>query len=212
MSLEYLLKPVKWVDKQILREYTKLARKAEKKGVGKFVLATGLNGAAKLSFMATWFISSQIRDYTRYGIAMGASLENTFELFIYNLAAFHAEGLATSSRVKDPFVERMKSIYSIVRLPVLAGAASQIGMGVTNLYNYFAKGDASALPAGIQQTVLGIGLLSWSSAMYVRDSDPKLLDEAPFWQSAYSWAKKQVGYLVPNPQPQPIPAELYSAK
>jgi hypothetical protein len=210
MALESLLKPVKWVDEQILREYTKLAQKGESKGIGKYALATGLNGVAKLFLMPAWFISSLNGDNASFGIALGASVENTFELIVYNEAAFKAEELETHSRVKDQFVEKMKSIYSGLRLPILAGAASQIGMGVANLYNYFAEGDASALPMGIQQMVLGTGLLSWSSAMYVRDSDPKLLQKDPFWKRAYSWAKERLDSLTPEPAPQPVPVHTYT--
>jgi len=198
------------VDKQILREYTKLAQKGEGKGIGKYALATGLNGAAKMFLMPAWAVSSLNGDNASFGIALGASLENTFEAFIYNSAAFKAEELETHSRVKDPFVEKMKSIYSGLRLPILAGAASQIGMGVANLYNYFAEGDASALPMGIQQMALGTGLLSWSSAMYVRDSDPKLLQKAPLWKRAHSWAREKLDSLTPEPVPQPVPVQSYS--
>ena len=126
------------------------------------------------------------RDIVSYGIALGASLENTFELMRYNGAASKAEELETHSRVKDSFVEKMKSIYSSLRLPIFAGAVSQIGMGIANLYDYFAEGDASALPMGFQQIALGTGLLSWSSAMYVRDADPKLLQKDLFMERAYS--------------------------
>ena len=210
MALKDLLKPVKFADEQVLRQYTKLAKKCEDRGVGKYALSAGLNGVAKLALVPAWVTSISNHNNISAGIAFGASVENTLELFIYNITAYEAEKLETCSGVKDPFVEKMKSVYSNIRLPVLAGAASQIGIGVANLHNYFFEGDGSALPIGVQQMFLGAGLLSWSSAMYVRDSNPKLLDKKPFWKTTYEKAKNKVRDLIPEQNFVPSPVSIRS--
>jgi hypothetical protein len=210
MSLDSLLEPVKWVDKQILREYSRLTQKAEGKGLNKYCLASSLNLGAKL-FLIPASIISPINEYwVSNAIALGGSLENTFECLIYNSAAARAEDMETISHIKDPFVTKMKTIYSAMRLPVLASGVSQIGMGAVNIYNYFAEGDQIGLLNGVQQILLGTGLLSWSSAMYVRDSNPKLLDKKSVYSGVKKWLSAQVKSLSPSPVPIPMPVQSCS--
>ena len=47
----------------------------------------------------------------------------------------------------------------------------------------------------------GLGLISLSSSMYIKEMDPKLLDKAPFWKTAYNWAKEKISSLAPQPAP-----------
>lgn len=207
MSLESLLMPIKWADEQVLRQYTKLAQNGEKKGISKYVIANGLNGVAKLFFMSGWVTSSLNSDWVNYGISLASSIENGHEFFVYNHAAFRAEEKEIFHNVKDSYVEKWKSIFSAVRFPILATGIYYTGIGISNFYQYFFNGDSSSIPTGIEQILLGAGLLSWSSAMYIRESDPKLLQKDPLWKKAYNWLKEKAGNLAPTPLPNPAPVQ-----
>lgn len=47
MSLEKIIKPFKWVDEQVLRQYTKLAKKWEDKGRNIYYLSSTVGMPAK---------------------------------------------------------------------------------------------------------------------------------------------------------------------
>ena len=56
----------------------------------------------------------------------------------------------------------------------------------------------------------GLGMISVSSSMFLKDKNPKLLQKDPFWKKAYNWAKDKVGSLAPQPIPQPVSVQAYS--
>ena len=61
----------------------------------------------------------------------------------------------------------------------------------------------------VEDLKIATGILGLSSSLYIKSSDPRLLDKEPFWKTVYSWAKdKVVEYLQPAPEPTfvPIPA------
>ena len=53
----------------------------------------------------------------------------------------------------------------------------------------------------IPSVIVGIAFASLASSMYLKDSDPKLLQKRPFWEKVYEWLKEKTSLIVPSPQP-----------
>jgi hypothetical protein len=147
MDLESILRPVYWADERIARSYDKIQVNSYK-----------FNILAKLMLYPGWMLSAVNGDYLNYAISFSASMANTFDIF-YNMDG-------KESRLG----EKLKNVYSLIRLPVMAAGVSYIGTGALKIAESLS--EPSSLPLGIQQIMIGAGFISWGSAMYSRN--PKL--------------------------------------
>src|SRR3989344_563217 len=50
------------------------------------------------------------------------------------------------------------------------------------LYNFLSERDTTQFLEGVRGIAQGYAWFSWSSAIYIRSSDPKLLDRESLWQ------------------------------
>ena len=51
----------------------------------------------------------------------------------------------------------------------------------------------------------GLGHLSLASSMYLKETNPKLLERVPLWKRAYESLKEKIVSLAPSPVPIPVP-------
>jgi len=89
-------------------------------------------------------------------------------------------------------------------MPELITGISLAGKGTFDIYNYLSNNEPS-LSEGIKDFCFGMSLVFNSSAFYIKNSDPKILDKAPFWKAAYESLRDKMNSLVPEP-PAPQPA------
>lgn len=204
-TLEELLIPIKYFDEQVLRQYTKLAKKAESRGISKYKLATYFNYAgAVLSAKSyiMWFLKTEqvaIPFWTFnnivYGPFFGKELEWT-------------EKLEMMSGVKNYSFETLKSLNKAFRLPILLIGTFLFGDSLKDIYFFFKDGSVPLYDTISYLSITG-NVMLFASALYIRDSDPKLLQKEPLWKKAYNWCKEKEGSLVPQPLPRPVPVRVY---
>lgn len=207
MSLEDYLSPLKFLDKQILKQYTK-AGKGLKLDVGRrryfisFILSLG---GAILMGAATRKIGGATFHWGIWGLV--CAIDGSYSL--YGSIGMVKEEKNSSAIAIDPIRYFYKKYNSIVRLPTFLTGVGLVGMGAVDVYNYFTKGQPieESRKEGYR---FGWGLLSVASSMYIKEIDTKLLKEKPLYKKAYDWTKgKMSEVLTPVPQPAAIPVSSY---
>ena len=203
MGLESLLKPVRWVDEQILRQYTKLTKKWEDKGRSRYSLAMMCNAPTWVtSYWApageyNFFITPFLRGY------------DTGQNIVGLISGKHFRGIKEEDGkfvVTGPLAYNMEKIIKAIRSPIFLAGTSLIAKTGYNLYNYWKNGEQMD-PECFKHFMLGVSFLGLSSSVYIKDSEAKLLDKEPFTKKAYKWLKEKVSALIPRPLPQPVPAK-----
>ncbi len=203
MSLDDLLKPAKWADEQILRQYTKIGKKFHlDSGRKRYLVGLGL-----------WLTHAALCSATGYQLFGAAEQPIRISLnvldFGYNLNG--ATGLirdetASETKTIDPIKYLYQTFNSIERLPAFVAGVGLVGKYGIDLFNYVINGEP--VDSNSYNCLgYGFGLLSLASSMYIKEIDPKLLNKAPFWKTAYNWAKEKVSSLTPQPLPQPAPLQ-----
>jgi len=218
MALESLLKPVKWVDEQVLRQHTKVAKYVEdRKGISKNTLSDILSGVA----LCVGFVYSvndlmlnsnetrEVVNNTYEGIKASVNLSRIAGVATYLNAVligrdFENESSSDSIAV-NPITHYAKKIVRALRLPGFVAGLSGVGY---SLYETFAaNGNYSD---NLDLLVLSGFVTLGASALYMKDADPKLLEKQPLWKKAYNWTKEKLNSLVPEPIPSPQPAPVQS--
>jgi len=207
MSLESLLKPVKFVDEQILRQYTKIAKKWEDKGRNIYALSLFF------SFPGIMLITDS------FDRQFGSLAGDLIYLFSYGFdnaqnilgfSGFLKENKISSEAISlNPAEEYTKKMNRMIRLPTFLSGVGLVGKSSYDFINYFVNGEPFDNTIS-HQLSLGLGLLCAASSQYIKDRNPKLLDKEPFWKKAYSSLKEKADSLMPKPMPDPIPVESYS--
>ncbi len=215
MTLDSLLnsKPVKFVkaiDREVLRQYSKIAKKWEDKGRNIYHLssAVGLPGIILTGTASTPLNLQELE------LVVGAFGGLDTGRNLLGLAGMVGdENIDNKIRVRDS----LPSTYTnpIVRLPLLVSAVGLLGKVGYDIYNSFFNGEP--MPAETADLAeLGLGYLGLASSMYLKERDPKLLQKQPFWKTAYEKAKEKVAELgerardwIPQPVPEPIPIRNY---
>lgn len=195
MTLNDYLAPVKYIDEQVLRQYTKVGKKLKlDEGKRKYVVAIGLNFLSiQFSSLGSIHLDIQsLKNLIWYVIVLP---DNIFNGFGYGLNQRIEE--TTGARAIDPVHGFLKKHNTLFRLPVFVGSVGCIAKYGIDLVNHVVNGvpmDQDS-PGYLS---LGIGYLSLASSMYIKEMDPKLLDKKPFWRTAYDRVKEK---LAPEPTP-----------
>lgn len=203
MSLESLLGPAKWMDEQVLRQYTKVGKKFHlDEGRRKYwaglilwhihvVLSVGTGKQLIGNFEPPVRISLNVPDcgYNLNG-AMGNIKDET----------------SSETRVKDPIKYIVQTINSIERLPIFAAGVGLVSRFGVDLFNHVTNGEPIDTDS-YNGLTYGIGLFSLASSMYIKEMDPKLLQKQPSKvKSFFKGLYEKVKGLVPSPDPAPEPA------
>ena len=199
MSLDDYLAPVKaswhtakWIDEQVLRQYTKVTNLWEGKG-SRYTLAHIFNFSSTLSF-AVFSEISHVTLISPLALLATDLARNVFEPFERN------EG--TGEIAQHPVKVLYTSIGNLIRLPSFLFGVSMIGKSTLSLVDYLKTKDTNSLMAAAEDFSLGYSFFGLASSIYVKDFDPKLLDKPPFWKQAMDYIKEK---LSPQPVPVPIP-------
>ena len=205
MKLEFLLKPLKVLDEWILRQYSKPVKKWEDKGHSRYKLAFPLNMLATSSLLTIAGVGGLSTNFiSLYKWPNGLNFALSFWGLIYGNTP-EVKNNGDSFSIENPAIYLFNKFGKAIRTPELITGISLTGKGAYDLYNSLSNNDGS-LSEGVSNLSWGVSLFSNASAWYIRDSDPKLLDKAPFWKTAYDKVKEKVKSLVPSPEPIPQPA------
>ncbi|MBT6774487.1 hypothetical protein HOA91_03890 [Candidatus Woesearchaeota archaeon] len=204
MSLESLLKPAKWVDTKVQKQYTRLGKRIPEKHLYKTTFAIQMIGKIGT---ATWGPYIGI-PHLAAGSFSGVVLDGPDCL--YNVDGLegkidrNSEGGIIALNSMQNFSARYNRT---IRLPVFLTGVGFLGKVIYDVANYVVSGEPLTSETAKNVTT-GFGFLSLASSMYLKDQDPKLLEKQPsklkaFLGGLYEKAKG----LIPSPQPvpQPIP-------
>jgi len=204
MKLETLLKPIKYLDENIiLRQYTKLAQKVNiDKGRKKYWIGEGL--------WASYIALSTRPNMELFGknFDLGSYFAIAFNDGVYNFRGISGRFNETGSseeNILDPMEQFHKKYNSVVRLPTFLFGAGLVGKFGIDLINSITE-KKQIEPTSWYCLIDGIGHLSLAASMYLKDTNPKLLDKVPLWKKALGYVKEKVSSFNPIQQPIPVPA------
>lgn len=219
MALESLLGPLKWVDKQVLRQHTKIAKCVEdRNGMSKADLADVLSCGVLLieGIYAAGYITTSPHEANAIGtaapiVAASVYLSKAAGTILNSVAIFVRNDdyeRSSDTMAVNPVTPGIRKVFRTLRLPLFVAGLSGVGH---SFYEPFAAANFSTdyladylgFLTDASFTILG------ASALYMKDTDPKLLDKEPFWKSAYHWAKEKMSSVVPEPALQPVPVKSY---
>ena len=208
MSLDSLLKPVKFVDEQILRQYSKCTKRWEDKGrniyhitaptgyASKFLIIVGLD-----SIVPGLGIAVEIPAYS------GDFVLNTKGLFGLRKRKEMTPDTVTADNPIDMLCEK---INRAVRLPTFLAATGFLGKAAYDLCNYMINNEPLDTNEFSTNLSVGMGFLGLASSIYLKDGNPKLLETELFWTKASNWVNEKVSSLAPQPTSGPVPDQAYS--
>jgi len=175
MSLESLLKPLQWADQQVLRSYTKQAENWEEKGRSKYSLAHLYNLTATAANM-TFMLQADLYLVMGTGLLAVQSLD-----FGRNYVKERYESeVNDGATAKAPLgYEFSKNISTVARLPMLVTGAALMIKGIAQLADYLQTKNPESVMNAMYLCSFGYALMGTASSMYVKDSDPKLLEKKP---------------------------------
>jgi hypothetical protein len=195
MTLQSLLKPIKFVDEQIERQYAKIRKGIFNKGINLYGITTPMN----LMFIPTPAVITGLAGGLIGGLYGGCDFARNIEGLFSNKQDEIADG--TIAIKKDTHI--MGKVTNSLRLPVFLIGASLTATGICQLVNSYVLSKEPDSGEGIQNLMSGIGWLSQASSIYLKNSDPKLLDKESIWARTNRWAKSKIKSLSPRPFPQP---------
>lgn len=194
--------PVKELDKVILRQYTKIAKRWEDKGHSIYSLSSMLGIPSCLPGLAIGeaFLGIDLNFFYNLGIYIPYALDLN-----YNLAGLHGY-LSDKVSGNDLAIDRLEfiseHINKILRLPTFLA-----GIGLTGKMGYDIFSSQQPFDSIITYLPMSLALLGLSSSMYLKDTDPKLLQKQPSKLKAkLQKLGSRIKDFVPKPLPSPKPA------
>ncbi len=205
MTLDEILKPqpIKWVDEQLVRQYTKLSKKFDLDNRKKKYLAGVLldvNYLFLCGFTGNLSNFKQIRNFEypiRFGLYMRDLMHN---VYLFNSTSKYNYYAKTA----DPVLEFHKTFSSITRPYLFLAGAGLVGKTALDFGKFLINGepmDGNSLGC----FGYGMGLLSFASSHYIKGTDPKSLEKESFWKVAYH---KLIEKLTPSLQPISVPVKV----
>lgn len=208
-TIEDILKPVKFLDEAVLKQYSRLTKKWEAKGRSKYSLAHVFQLPtipAGLYFVNSYNLSPN--GSPLLGMLWGAELgSNISEPSTRRDVS--SDGTMVESN--SPIARFYKKVADVTRLPLFISGAGLMAKGGFDLVDYTRTKNPESLKDALSEMSLGYSFFGNASSMYVRDSNPKLLDKTPAWKTAYDFVKEKVSGIVPEPTPVPVPVRAYSS-
>ncbi len=207
--LETLIKPVKWLDESVLlRQYTKLGQRMNiQEGDNKALIAGTLWIFGYLPTMLvnafTGGVTQRVLNATSF-VTLGAN-DGLYNGELARGEIKDEEVSDSTSQIIDPQRYFHSKYNSYVRLPTFL-----IGLGLVGKFGFdVINSIKNKTPMGSESyhyLIAGLGHLSLASSMYLKETNPKLLDKAPFWKRLYESLKEKISSLVPSPIPAPSPS------
>ncbi len=203
MALDDLVKdflaPVKWVDEQIERQYAKVRKSIDDKGINVYLVATFMNISVLFTYPMIKTIPVGFAAGTYAGMDMNRNIVGLFKIKRDNVT----DGKSVAVYKDDNIFGK---ITNSLRLPVFLTGVGFMSTGIyQSIDGYLLSKDSQNAGEGMKNMFTGLGWLCQASSVYLKNSDPKLLQKDPFWKTAYNWAKEKLSEFVPQPTPVPIP-------
>ena len=196
IPLESILKPMKFLDRKLQKQYTQMGQKIPEQHLYKITTTLGLLGIPASIFLPP-------PGHMICGFIVGTNIALDLEGLEGKLPTY----ISGESQVLNPMYESAMKITKMVRLPLFLMGIGFFGNVAYHGLNVLFNGELAGSGEPID-LISGIGFLSMSSSMYLKDQDPKLFKKQPsyvkaFFQKIYQKAKE----LIPSPNPSPEPVQ-----
>ncbi len=200
------------VDEALLKQYTRFSLWMEEKGVPQkkqpILMITGysLLGATLMSSFPDSSINFDDINLLEKIVTIPSlflfqpTMPLVWHDFAYSVYYDSKQDQTTTSTIaEDRFSYVSKKIQRVVRLPIfLAGAY----LGYKGIKPAVIGDSMDGLGVGLTSIVTGVGL---ATSMYLKDTNPTLLDKEPAWKRAYNWLTERGQSLVHRPVSVPVP-------
>lgn len=201
MKLEGILKPVKYVDEEILRWYTKKSVEFKiDKGRRKYFAGFGLG-----------LLGAFLSIHALYNNGLGLLDRGLFTFCRLNDGLYNVHGIFFGDKedqisgvggAADELSYNCKQYNTAVRLPTILAGVGLVGKFGLDLCDRL----VNSTPISNDSTIclyLGTSFLSTASSMYIKSSNPKLLEKQPAWKKVFEKTKEKIKEYISPPIPQP---------
>ncbi len=215
---------IKELDKFILKQYTKLANKWEKK-YSIYALNNGLNMAGLMFGLAGIYLNKPLIEqqiFTYSGSTLGITMVfgtnlfrdmtywNEIDDFFIKKQKKSAEDILLEQEIltdlnNNYIIKSFKQLHELTRLPFLLIGTGLVIQGAYQIADSMIQQNP-VQPYTFSSLSLGLGFLGFASVQYLKDKDPKLLDKnkESIFKKAYNKLKDFTNSLFP-PKPVPVP-------
>lgn len=199
------------LDRQLLRQYTKIAKWWEDKGHSIYSLSSmvGIPGYIIGAFGIGGVLLNSIKplklDPAAAGMSFGAfALTYAYDVAhnLYGLSGLSKEEYTSDTITRNPAANKFKTVDRFVRLPTFAAGLGFIAKGGYDVFRSIALNEPLDPNLHLYFST-GLGLLGLSSSMYLKDRDPKLLEKQPSENLIGKMLNKI--RFVPKPSPATTP-------
>ena len=202
MELDNLVSIVQEIDEEITRGYTILEKKLGlQSSNAKYWLCTavGVIGLSALVQSASKLLSTT-ELYPLHAITLPDTIYNGRGI-LGNVRDEVSSG--SESSISDGITYFLRAYNRIVRTPTFLGGVGFVGAYVIDLLSSAVQGTAMKTES-ILYLQAGLGLILVSSSMYLKDTDPQLLDKEPGLKRLYGWLKEKAESAISQQLPRPI--------
>ena len=176
MSLEEILKPVRFVDEQISRSFTSAIVQWETKGHSRYSIACSLTVGYYIAGMAANFNSILLGSFGGWDLSSNLTKQP------YGTK----EDTSSNVRAINPVNTFFKMVDRTIRLPLFLAGIGYMSTGIYGVISSIGNAD-SGMTESISKIEAGSSLLAMASSLYVKDINPKILEKQPIWKTAYEW-------------------------
>ena len=213
MGLESIIIPFKWADEQVLRQYTQLTNRWGDAGKSRYnlaesfflggVMAFGAGIVAVLTMEGKSMIESisappppsSLKEGIEVGVYWGSLAMGIQDCVYTKILKRNEDSEGISDAIAESrFCHYSRKIQRGVRLPILGLGGFMLSLaGVCAADGQIA---GACVIGGMSGYLLGL-----ASSMYIKDSDPGILEKQKLREIAYEWACKKSEKLCPKPEP-----------
>ncbi len=191
-----MVNSAEWIDEQVLREYSKITKKWECKGKSRYTLANAFALTSWFSgiYNAVFFNYLTTNTAVLIGIANGTDIgRNVAEPLL-------GRKEETDSTIAEPHLVlyHYKQFADIARFPLLIGGMILMIKSASEFYDYFTNKNPESLNFALYDSSLGYNFFATATSMYIKESNPKLIDKDPAWKQGCEFLKGKIGGLLPN--------------
>jgi len=215
MALDDILKPINWLDEQILRQHAKVAKFVhEKTGIDRHDLGDRMGLVSTIALAVCFKVESSsseimgspdtinpieetIRKYLNVMMGLGVSSYS-----VPVLMRKDPDNYVSEKKAYELIVDAVWGLSKVARLPAFLGGLTGMAYSVSESISSGYWSDNLGLIVVSSMITLG------ASALYIKDADPKVLKKESALKTAYTWLGDRLTTRTPQTNPQESLIEL----
>lgn len=212
-GLEKITNVYNAADNEVRRWFTKRSQEISDKVMSKILFPLSLLGTAgAFGGVITAIHSITGNEYLAFLGNVGA-IFLTFPENIYNGSLLTGKKELNQAYKESEVVDELSLTNDInrpMRFPILIAGIATTGYLGYKAFDTFINGNSNAFSE--EEIRFAGGCLSLATSMYLKDTDPKLLEKDSAWKRGYKTIKEKMKSYLPQPTPIPVPAKINAEK